>query len=278
MPWPLARCRIAFDRPSRWCIGAEGGDDATVDRRVRDTPQTCERLNAWRDLSVRGRLSASQGAARPRGQRSRPDATEEHRRADPRLFAPAAEPILTKVLSLAPNNAWAHYWSGFVQINSHRAAEGIAECERALALDPNLARAHALMGVGKIFSGRPEETEPHVKEALRLSPGDDFAFHWMLTAGAAKLHLRVDEEAVVWLGRSIERDRNWPLAHFFLAAALANLGRLKDAEAATHAGLALDPTFTIRRFQVGAATANPRFMSTREHFYAGMRKAGVPEQ
>jgi len=66
-------------------------------------------------------------------------------------------------------------------------------------------------------------------------------------------------------------------AHFFLAAALANLGRLNDAEAATHAGLALDPTFTIRRFQVGAATANPRFMSTREHFYAGMRKAGVPE-
>ena len=100
----------------------------------------------------------------------------------------------------------------------------------------------------------------------------------MLTAGAAKLHLRADEEAVVWLGRSIESDRNWPLAHFFLAATLANLGRLKEARAATQAGLALDPTFTIRRFRTGAATDNPRFMSTREHFYAGMRKAGVPEQ
>ena len=196
---------------------------------------------------------------------------------DPRGHCAAAEAILTKVLSLAPNNAWAHYWLGFVQISSNRAVQGIAECERALALDPNLARAHARMGLGKIFSGRADETEPHVKEALRLSPRDDFAFEWMLTAGAAKLHLRADEEAVEWLGRSIESDRNWPLAHFFLAAALANLGRLKEARAAAQAGLALDPTFTIRRFHIGAATDNARFMSTREHFYAGMRKAGVPE-
>jgi tetratricopeptide (TPR) repeat protein len=196
---------------------------------------------------------------------------------DPRGHCAAAEPILTKVLSLAPNNAWAHYWLGFVQISSNRALQGIAECEWALALDPNLARAHARMGLGKIFSGRPDESEPHVKEALRLSPRDDFAFEWMLTAGAAKLHLRADEEAVVWLGRSIESNRNWPLAHFFLAAALANLGRRTEAQAAVETGLVLDPNFTIRRFQVGAATDHPRFMSSREYFYAGMRNAGVPE-
>jgi TolB-like protein/class 3 adenylate cyclase len=196
---------------------------------------------------------------------------------DPAQHYAAAEPILTKVLSLAPNNAWAHYWLGFVQVGTNRASQGIAECERALALDPNLARAHALMGMGKIFSGRADEAEPHVKQALRLSPRDDFAFWWMLIAGAAKLHLRADEEASVWLGRSIESNRNWPLAHFFLAAALANLGRLEEAQAATRAGLALDPTFTIRRFHLGAQTDNASFMATREHFYEGMRKAGVPE-
>jgi TolB-like protein/class 3 adenylate cyclase len=196
---------------------------------------------------------------------------------DPRRYYAAAEPILTKVLSLVPNNAAAHYWLGYVLIGASRANQGIAECERSLALDPNMARAQALMGMGKIFSGRRDETEPHVKEALRLSPRDGFASQWMLTAGAAKLHLRADEEAVVWLGRSIESDRNWPLVHFFLAAALANLDRLKDAQAAAQAGLALDPTFTIRRFRIGAATDNARFISTREHFYSGMRKAGVPE-
>ncbi len=220
-----------------------------------------------------GNLDAELGTAQVNAQLGNSYLTD-----DPRGHCAAAEAILTKVLSLAPNNAWAHYWLGFVQISSNRAVQGIAECERALALDPNLARAHARMGLGKIFSGRPDETEPHVKEALRLSPRDDFAFEWMLTAGAAKLHLRADEEAVVWLGRSIESDRDWPLAHFFLAAALANLGRLKEARAATQAGLALDPAFTIRRFHVGAATDNASFMSTREHFYVGMREAGVPEQ
>ena len=42
---------------------------------------------ARRDLPVRGRLPAGEGAARSRGHRSRPDPTQEHRRADPGLFA-----------------------------------------------------------------------------------------------------------------------------------------------------------------------------------------------
>ena len=42
---------------------------------------------ARRDLSVRGRLSPSQGTARSEGRRSRRDAAEEHRRSDPSLFA-----------------------------------------------------------------------------------------------------------------------------------------------------------------------------------------------
>ena len=42
---------------------------------------------ARRDLPFRGRLSSGERAARSRGHRSRPDPTQEHRRAGPRLFA-----------------------------------------------------------------------------------------------------------------------------------------------------------------------------------------------
>ena len=42
---------------------------------------------ARRDLPFRGRLSPGQGSARSRGQRSRPDPAQEHRRSDPSLFA-----------------------------------------------------------------------------------------------------------------------------------------------------------------------------------------------
>ena len=42
---------------------------------------------ARRDLPVRGRLPAGEGAARSGGHRSRPDPAQEHRRAGPGLFA-----------------------------------------------------------------------------------------------------------------------------------------------------------------------------------------------
>ena len=40
-----------------------------------------------------------------------------------------------------------------------------------------------------------------------------------------------DAEAVAWLRWSTEANRNFPMAHFLLAAALALLGSLDEAEA-----------------------------------------------
>ncbi len=52
---------------------------------------------------------------------------------------------------------------------------------------------------------------------------------------------------------------------------------MSEARTATEAGLALDPTFTIRRFRAGAASDNPIWLAQRERVYDGLRKAGVPE-
>jgi tetratricopeptide (TPR) repeat protein len=58
----------------------------------------------------------------------------------------AAEAAVTKALSLAPDHALAHLCMGMILGFTNRAAQGIAEYERALALDRNLAGAHALIG------------------------------------------------------------------------------------------------------------------------------------
>jgi TolB-like protein len=189
----------------------------------------------------------------------------------------AAEAALIKMLAQTPNNALAHRWLGSVKASTDRAVQATAEFEQALALDPNLAAAHAGIGVAKLVSGRAEETESHMREALRLSPRDRGAFGWMTTAGGAKVHLGADEEAVAWLRRSINVDSNMPLGHFFLAAALANLGKLDEARGEAQAGLALDPSFTVRRFRAGAESDNPVFLKQRERLIDGMRKAGAPE-
>ena len=142
--------------------------------------------------------------------------------------------------------AWPYVLGTCRHIHQAR-CEGIAECEHALALDRNLANAHAIIGLGKIFIGRAEETEAHIAEALRLSPRDTMAYIWMTNAGIAKNHLGSWEQAVAWFRRAIEANRNYPPAHFELAAALAQLGRLDEARSAVKAGLALNPTFTISR-------------------------------
>jgi TolB-like protein/class 3 adenylate cyclase len=192
------------------------------------------------------------------------------------LFA-AAEATLTKALLMAPGYAKAHLFLGVVQMFTNRPVQGIRECEQALALDRNLAEAHACIGLGKYFLGLGAETEAHANEALRLSPRDTGAFRWMQIVGVAKLQVGADAEAIVWLLRCLEANRNHSLAHFQLAAALALLGKLDQAQAAVNAGLFLNPTFTIRRLRATASSDNSTYLAGRERVCEGMRIAGVPE-
>src|SRR6516225_6357787 len=188
-----------------------------------------------------------------------------------------AEAILLKVLSAAPQHALGHMLLGVVQMYSNRAAQGIAECQRALALDRNLANAHGFIGAAKFFLGRPAETAAHINEALRLSPRDTNAFRWMQFAGNAHLHLGDYEAAVAWLRRGIEANRNYALMHLQLASALALRGSLDEARAAAQAGLALYAGFTIRRFRSADVGDNPTYLAGRERISEGLRIAGVPE-
>jgi tetratricopeptide (TPR) repeat protein len=189
----------------------------------------------------------------------------------------AAEAAVTRALSLAPNHARAHSVLGFVQTHTSRPAQGIAECERALALDRNLADAHGFIGLAKHYLARGEETEGHIHEAFRLSPRDNNAYRWLMFVGIAKLSIGADAEAVAWLRRSIEANRNHPVPHWFLAAALAFLGSRDEARAAAQAGLVLNPTFTIRRYLARATSHHPRLVAARKRTSEGMRMAGVPE-
>jgi TolB-like protein/Tfp pilus assembly protein PilF len=197
---------------------------------------------------------------------------------DPLARFAAAEAISTKALSLAPNHAAAHMALGTALMCTKRAAQAIAEFEHALALDRNSASAHSLIGFAKWVLGRPAETEGYINEALRLSPRDPYAHTWIAWVGLAKVALNADTEAVAWLRRSIEGNRNYPIAHFHLAAVLARRGELDEARAAVQTGLAFDPNFTLRRLRASNALSDdPACLAGRDRQIDGMRLAGVPE-
>jgi tetratricopeptide (TPR) repeat protein len=189
----------------------------------------------------------------------------------------AAETAVTKALSLAPNHPMAHNVMGLLKINTNRAAQGIAECERALALDRNLAQAHASIGIAKFYLGRSGETEAHMEQAFRLSPRDKVVYIWSFWGGLAKLWQGADAEAIAWLRRGLEANRNHPTTYFFLAAALALVGELDEARATARAGLELNPSFTIRRYRTFTPSSHPVYLAGRERVYEALRLAGVPE-
>ncbi|MEH2556737.1 TolB-like protein [Bradyrhizobium algeriense] len=189
------------------------------------------------------------------------------------------EASLAGILAHTPNHARAHCLMGVVQIFTKRAAQGIAECERALALDRNLATAHAWIGLGKCNLGRAEETEAHIMEAFRLSPRDNKASSWMNTAGVAQSYLGADETAVHWFKRSIETNRNIaPFVHFYLAAALAHLRQIEESRAYVQAGLILAPDFSIAQFHASSPTDNPTCLTQRARIADGLRKAGLRQK
>jgi TolB-like protein/Tfp pilus assembly protein PilF len=190
-----------------------------------------------------------------------------------------AEATLSKALSLAPNHAQAHATLGLVQFGTKRAVQGIVECEQALTLDRNLVRARGFIGLAKFFLGRGAETEPYINEALRLSPRDTLAPRWLVWVGLAKAQVGADAEAVNWMRRGLDANRNYSVTHFDLAAALVLVGKLDEARASVKAGLALDPHFTIRRYRdvTYSNSDNPTYRAGRDRLIESMRLAGVPE-
>ena len=200
-----------------------------------------------------------------------------HTKEERAIHYAAAEAAAAKAVAVAPNNACAHRALGWAYTLTDRAALGIARFERAIALDRNHAPAYGGIGWAKILLGRAEEAEDHIACALRLSPRDRLAYQWYHFVGTANLCLGRYDEAEIWLRRSIEVDMTYPQAQFALAVALAQQGKLASAQAAAKQGLALAPASTVRRFRDGAPSSHPTFLTQRERFYDGLRKAGVPE-
>jgi tetratricopeptide (TPR) repeat protein len=174
----------------------------------------------------------------------------------------AAETNAIKALSVAPDVTGAHMILALVYIATNRAAQGISECEQALAIDRNLAYAHGAIGLAKLHMGRPADTEGHVLEAFRLSSRDLSAYRLLRFVGVAKLHLGADAEAVGWLRRSIEANRNhpppilrWPLlwAHSARWMRREPLRRrdLRSTQALPSAAFAPPNRVTIRRSLLG---------------------------
>lgn len=176
--------------------------------------------------------------------------------------------LARKAVALDPDSSGCHWVLAYLLAYARSFAEADAEFAHAIALDPNEADAWAALSDIAVLAGRVEEGLEHIRKAFRLNP---FPANWYyLTLGQAQYAHR-DYEAAVETLRGDETYRT--SSRRFLAASLAQLGRLDEARAEVELFLVGNPDFTIRHW---AATEPFRDAAMLEHFVDGFRKAGLP--
>ena len=177
--------------------------------------------------------------------------------------------LARKAVAIDPNDAGCRWVLAYLLAYERSFAEADAEFAKAIELDPNEADAWAALSDIAVLAGRVEEGLEHIRKAFRLNP---FPASWYyLTLGQAQYAAGEYEAAV----ETLRRDETYRTSsRRFLAASLAQLGRLDEARAEVELFLVGNPHFTTRHW----ATTEPfRDAATLEHFVDGYRKAGLPE-
>ena len=177
--------------------------------------------------------------------------------------------LAEKAVALDPNDAFCRYVLGTVLAYDRRWEELDAEFAKALELDPNHADTWAALSDMSVLSGRIAEGLEQIQKAFRLNP---YPPSWyFLHLGQAQYAARDYEAAVETLRREETYRTN---SRRFLAASLAQLGRLDEARREVEMFLVTHPYFTISHW---LASQPLRDADTRDHFVEGFRKAGLPE-
>jgi adenylate cyclase len=198
-----------------------------------------------------------------------------------------ADELIARALAVSPNSAWAHYVKGQVLRAKLQYEDAAIEYETAIALDRNLANAYAWLGRCKLLLGSVDEVIPGTEYAIRLSPHDRNVGFWYWQIGAVHLLEARTDEAIRWLEKARSyAHAGFPITHFIhasLAAGYALKGETKRASVALGEALKLSDRYASMT-HLKAAPGGQWFEAPKLHnlveatYFAGLRKAGMPEE
>jgi adenylate cyclase len=123
----------------------------------------------------------------------------------------------------------------------------IADAERAIALDPNSASGYFLLAQDQGFAGKPEDAIESANKAMRLDPRNRDLY--LVTVAWSYNLMGRYAEAVPLLKRHQARYPNQIAAHYNLAVAYVELGRMDEARAEVAELLRISPQLTLEGFK-----------------------------
>ena len=192
-------------------------------------------------------------------------------------------------LALSPRDPLAHYAKGQALRALGRWQEASAEYEACIAGNRNFALAYAVLAQCRMLAGAIDEAIPLLELGLRLSPRDPNISDYYFRIGDVHLLQSRIDEAIAWLEKAVAAVPMNGQLHAWLAAAYGLGGN--DERAASELAEARrrvpdDRYSSLARLQaVGwypTAPGNWGVPKTRAlveaTFFAGLRKAGMPEQ
>lgn len=129
------------------------------------------------------------------------------------------------------------------------------------------------MGAALMFSGRPKEALAALETSIRLDPHGSLLAHRLLHMTIAHYFARESEAAAEAARNALRSHPGFALPHRWLAAALGQLGRVKEAKEALDKASGIAPT----AFEMYVRN-RPPWMRPEDHGHMleGLRKAGWP--
>jgi TolB-like protein len=192
-----------------------------------------------------------------------------------------AEALVGQALSASSRSAFAHYAKGQVLRALGRLQEAIPEYETAIAINRNWATAIYALSHCKLLTGSIGETIPLIEQAIRLSPRDPFIANWFSGIGRVYLVQSSIDEAISWFEKARGANPSLVSTRAFLAATYALKGETGRAAAELAEVRRLSERgyySSITRMKETGYFGVPKVLALFETtFFAGLRKAGVPD-
>ena len=193
-----------------------------------------------------------------------------------------AEGLAERASAASPRSPLARFAKGQVLRAQHRYEEAILEYETAIALNRNWANSHSHNGWCKFMTGSSEELIPAQEQAIRLSPRDPQIGLFYSRIGLVHLLQSRVGEAIIWFEKARNSAPGHPEFHAFLASAHALKGNTERAAAELTEARRLvgdDRYASIARLRALGSWGMPKVCALFEStYFAGLRKAGVPEE
>jgi len=198
-----------------------------------------------------------------------------------------ADELVGQALEASPRDWFAHHVKGMLLLRSQgRCEEAISEYETALALNPNWLPSLNQLAFCKIMTGSIEDAIPLVEQAIRLSPRDPLIRPFYANMGIAHLLQSHTDEAILCFEKARGTGFGWPYS--FLAAIYGLRGEIEKAAANLAEARRQYPDgrySSIARRKATGLYSIPGYWGVPKvaalfeaTYFAGLRKAGMPEE